>query len=84
MNPMKTTFNQCYSIQSNLSSEQEREEKIQEMIARGYVVARTYEFEKERNDYVSTGYHHAKYRHNGSESRKVYGVLFRRSELSGL
>ena len=74
---MTTKFNQAKSIQSNLSSEQERGEKIQEMIARGFYVVRTYEYEKSQSVFLN-GKHGPK--HTGIEGRKVYGVFFRRVE----
>lgn len=77
----QTTFNQMRSIKSELSSEQEREDKVAEMEARGYQVARYYEREVTFNDWVATGYHRAKFRHKGESSSKKYGVVFRPSSV---
>lgn len=74
-------FNKPRSFQANCSSVEEREAKILEMEARGFYVVRTYSYEREHNDYVATGYHGAKHRYNGSESRTIYGVLFRPVEV---
>lgn len=76
-------FNQLRSIKSELSSETERADKIMEMNKRGFVAVRTYEYERERKDYVATGFYGAKHRYNGSESRLMYGVVFRRLEEVG-
>lgn len=74
----KNPFNQSKAIQANLSSEEERADKIMEMNKRGFYAVRTYEYERGHKDFVATGYHHSKVRYNGEESRTIYGVLFRR------
>ena len=70
---MKRTF----PVKSELGSPEERDAKIAEMESRGFQVRRLYEYTKERSDYVATGYHAAKYRYNGSQGRRVYGVIFK-------
>lgn len=74
----KTPFNQLRTIKSELTSEKEREEKVEEMTKRGFYVARLFEYEKDRSDYVATGYANVSYRYSGNSGRTVYGVIFRR------
>ncbi len=73
-------FNQLRSIKSELSSEQERVEKIMEMNKRGFVAVRTWEREVTFNDWVATGFHQAKVKHKGETVNMKYGVMFRRVE----
>ena len=68
------------SIKSELSSAEERADKITEMNKRGFVAVRTWERELTFNDYVATGYRQAKMRKTGEHASKRYGVLFRRLE----
>ena len=78
-----TPFNQMRSIKSELSSEQEREAKVEEMAARGFEVARYYQREVTYNDWVATGYKAAKFRHKGETSNMRYGFIFRLSPVDG-
>lgn len=77
MNTSKTPFNQMKSIKSELSSEQERADKIIEMNKRGFIAVRTWEREVVFNDWVATGYNAAKFRHKGEAVNQRYGVMFR-------
>ncbi len=73
-------FNQLRSIKSELSSEQERDDKIAEMKKRGFYAARTWNREVTFNDWVATGFHQAKVKHKGETVNMKYGVMFRRVE----
>ena len=80
MTTKQTGFNQLRSIKSELSSEQERADKIIEMNKRGFIAVRTWEREVVFNDWVATGYHQAKVRCKGQQANMKYGVMFRRIE----
>lgn len=73
-----TPFNRPIAIRSELSTPEEREEKIKELTARGFVVKRLYERIKGHSDYVATGYSNQPLRRGTSTHRKVYGVVFDR------
>lgn len=71
-----TRFNQKTAITSELGSPEERQAKIEEMEARGFVVARTYEYSKQHTAVLRRNGTGAKIAHYDGDMK--YGVLFRR------
>ena len=70
-------------IKIQAAPKKERLTRVRENLRRGYMIVRLFEYEKEMNYWLDSGYRNrdgAKYRHGGNTAVMVYGAIMRKKE----